>query len=91
MRAGQGGDDLTQAYQSSRILDGFDGLIFSDMGLGTRIIPEHVKQARLTLRPGDPFYDEENAHVLTPIRYEISGVHVDVPYAALSMGLREWG
>ena len=91
MRTGQGGDDLTQGYQNSRVLEGYDGLIFSDMGLGTRIFPEHIKQARLTLRPGDAFYDEDNAHVLTPIRYDVEGLHVDVPPTELSKGLREWG
>ena len=42
MRTGEGGDDLTQAYQMSRILEGYDGLIFSDLGLGARILPDHI-------------------------------------------------
>ena len=91
MRTGQGGDDLTQAYQSSRVLEGYDGLIFSDIGLGARVFPDHIKQARMTLRPGDPFYDDDNAHVLTPLRFDVEGLHVDVPPTALSKGLREWG
>jgi hypothetical protein len=91
MRAAQGGDDLGQAYQNSRVLEGFDGLIFSDVGLGARILPDHIKQARLALRPNDHFYDEDNAHVLTVIRYDVEGLHVDVAPTALSRGLREWG
>ena len=42
-------------------------------------------------RPGDAFYDEDNAHVLTPLRYGVEGLHVDAPPTALAKGLREWG
>ena len=90
MRTGQGGDDLSQAYQTSRVLEGYDGLIFSGTGFGARILPDHIKQARMTLRPGDPFYDEDNARCLTMVRYEVGGLHVDVTPTSLSKGLREW-
>ena len=87
---GKGGDNLEQAYQTSRLLEGFDGLLFTDIGFGVRILPQHIKQARLTLRPDDPFYDEHNADVLTPFKYEVGGLHIDVLPTALSKGLREW-
>ena len=32
-----------------------------------------------------------NAHVLTKIRYDVDGLHVDVAPTSLSRGLRAWG